>query len=218
MANVNTIAMKVLLAMVAIYCCLSTCSAVGIDCYTCDGTVGTVEGDACADGTNKTTSTGNGFCTFSGTTLGTFNRRVTRSGYGGGLVITGYIEGCSNNICYCNTTLCNGQAIEKTTVSCYVCESVELFDNGCGNGDYWDPKSKYVRQETECTTCSKTQDLKSITRGCVYSIHSFGDCTGSDGYRTCYCSEDDCNHASALLSAYNAYLVIGVSFILKYLN
>jgi len=197
------IVMKVLLAWIAIGCCMSPCLA--LDCLTCSGMIGTTAGDICADGTDQTFRTGFDYCVTVDSTTS-----VQRSGSSGTILFSQYCEG---NRCYCNrTALCNNQKFEKpTTVSCYVCSSLPFFDNGCGNGVYWKPNSIYMRKETRCTACTKTQDYDSISRGCVQSIHSIDRCSSDSTSIACVCTGNECNHASSLLPAYTA-MIIGFIF------
>jgi len=205
MAKISWIVMKVLLAWIAIWCCTSPCLA--LDCYTCDGDIGTPEGDRCANGTN-TTSAGNfDYC---------YTRdeatRVERNGDNRSGTTSQTLPYCESSSCYCNTNLCNSQKFEKpTTVSCYVCNSLPFFDNGCGNGDYWKPNAGYMRKESGCTACSKTQNANSISRGCLQSMHATDRCSVGLTSITCVCTADDCNHASSLLPAYTA-MIIGFIF------
>jgi len=203
MAKMSWIVMKVLLAWIAIWCCTSPCLA--LDCYTCGGDIGTPEGDRCADGTNTTTGTGFDYCftVDSITSVQRFGANGTRP----------FSQYCVSTTCSCNSTaLCNNQKFEKpTTVSCYVCNSLPFFDNGCGNGVYWKPNSIYMRKETRCTACTKTQDYRSISRGCVQSIHSIDRCSSDSTSIACVCTGNECNHASSLLPAYTA-MIIGLIF------
>jgi len=218
--------MKVLLSLVAVCFCAATC--VAIDCFTCSGTIGTPEGDACADGSNKTSATGFDFCFTSGNILSPdldTKRVVTRSG--GVNKPNGDIQeqecDTSLDVCYCTTQLCNMKAAVKSTTSCYVCQSVPLFDNGCGNDKLFNPDSIYVQKEKECSACTKTQTYDTIIRDCEYSIHAVDGCytqidKATDDYIIkCSCSDDDCNHASSLFCASTAYFLITLSLISKFL-
>jgi len=222
--------MKVLLLLVSIWCCLSTCLA--INCFTCGGKVGTSEGDACAQATNQTTGAGFGtgfdYCTTveSITDSAGDERHVTRSGGYKAVAqnIDEYTNQCTEGPqyqCTCTSDRCNNKAIAKTTVTCFVCNSMKLFDNGCGNDKLWNPKSEFVHKKSGCSACTKTQDADSITRDCKYSIHRIDFCegkVGSSSVETCSCTDDECNHSPALYSSFTAYLVISVSFLLKLLQ
>jgi len=191
---------KVLLALVASCCCLSTCTA-RVDCYECTGSIDS----NCGQLTNTVTiikRLNDSYCV-------TDNRdnTVSRSGVAFGNPM--YPQYCSGSICYCNTTtLCNDErALAPTPISCYVCNSLPYFDNGCGNGAYWNPQVKYVRKETDCNACYKSQDGDSIVRGCVRSVHTKEGCYSSGSSINCECTGVDCNHASSLLPAYTAITI-----------
>jgi len=208
---VINIVLKVLLALVAMFCCMPTCSA--LNCYSCTGIIGTPVGDACATMSIGNYTTGHNFCTTTSDGV-----TVQRSGGFPGINANS-TYGCNamQDRCTCDENLCNNQALVKTTTKCYVCASVPVFNNGCGNDEYWNPESKYVHEETGCSACSKTTNSDSVTRGCLHSIHQLSQCvTSLNGGTSCSCFGDHCNHASSLFRARDVYFVIGVSFVLKF--
>jgi len=209
MAGCKWTTINLIPSLMVIFLCLSICTA--LNCYECGGEMGTPEGEDCAALRNIGNSTGYKFCT----TVSN-ERLVRRSGIN---IDRPYADYCESSICYCNNTnLCNYRTFERNSVTCYVCETVSLLDNGCGNGDYWKPGMTWVRKEAGCSACSKVQDKVSIKRDCLYSIHSVdrNTCTRSLDTISCTCSGNDCNHASRLpLSSFFAYIAAGLVTIWK---
>jgi len=186
--------------LVASCCCLSTCTAL-IDCYSCTGDIDSDCGQL-KNPANIPKQANSTYCTVS-------SYEDTISRLGAKSDDRDFPQYCSGSTCYCNTTnLCNSQiALTPPKISCFVCQSLSFIDNGCGNGEYWKKDSPYVRRDTDCIACTKSEDLTSVSRGCVKSVHTLEGCVRDRTGISCECTEADCNHAPALLPAYTAITI-----------
>jgi len=114
----------------------------------------------------------------------------------------------SKSTCYCNSASCNNDAVAiPTSLKCYECDSVEFFDNGCG--ETVKGTSKFVTEVTQCSACTKTVTIlprsdgfvKRYSRGCLRAVNAYEGCYGASTDRdegTCTCDKDLCNSAQSL--------------------
>jgi len=184
--------------------CLSSGSAQTLNCYSCTDVIdetfteGQPPTKSCTQLADQTTVPNNWACQTTYTSLGAGKTQITR-----GPVASNQTTRCdaTAGTCYCTTDKCNGVTVKTpSTLSCYLCDSSDFFDNGCGA--VVDPTSAYVRQEKGCSACGKTVSYNgyrtTYSRGCSRSVNTDAWCgvLGTGTY--CVCKGNLCNSALPL--------------------
>jgi len=112
---------------------------------------------------------------------------------------------CTGSVCYCYSDSCNNVTytppVISNPISCYVCTSSDVFDNGCGATV--NPKSPYVQTVSGCRLCAiqtitDINNVATYTRTCAPSVNAIVGCYQSTQYNggqssSCNCDSSFCN-------------------------